>query len=39
METPVKKILCGIDISNSISKDAMKNPESLDVFFELAEML
>ncbi len=33
METPVKKILSGIDISNSISRDAMKNPESLDFFF------
>ena len=37
METPVKKILSGMDISNSISKDAMKNPESLDVFFGLAD--
>ncbi len=35
METPVKKILSGIDISNSISKDAMKNPESLDFFMHL----
>ncbi|MCP4122961.1 MAG: acetoacetate--CoA ligase [Bacteroidetes bacterium] len=39
METPVKKILCGIDISNSISKDAMKNPESLDVFIEMTGKL
>jgi len=39
METPVKKILCGIDISNSISKDAMKNPESLDAFFDMAEKM
>ncbi|MEZ5003878.1 MAG: acetoacetate--CoA ligase [Chitinophagales bacterium] len=35
METPVKKILSGIDISNSISKDAMKNPKSLDYFTKL----
>ncbi|MEZ5008293.1 MAG: acetoacetate--CoA ligase [Chitinophagales bacterium] len=35
METPVKKILSGIDISNSISKDAMKNPQSLDYFTHL----
>lgn len=33
METPVKKILSGIDISNSISKDAMRNPNALDFFF------
>ncbi len=39
METPVKKILSGIDISNSISKDAMRNPDSLDYFFELASSI
>jgi acetoacetyl-CoA synthetase len=34
METPVKKLLSGMDISGSISRDAMKNPKSLDVFVD-----
>ena len=33
MEMPVKKILSGMDVSDSISPDAMKNPESLEFFF------
>jgi acetoacetyl-CoA synthetase len=37
METPVKKILSGMDITGSISRDAMKNPDSLDVFFSMRE--
>ncbi|MEO5905354.1 MAG: acetoacetate--CoA ligase, partial [Saprospiraceae bacterium] len=32
MEAPVKKILMGMDIDQSLNKDAMKNPESLDFF-------
>ncbi len=32
MEAPVKKILMGIDVSNSLSKDAMRNPEAIDFF-------
>jgi acetoacetyl-CoA synthetase len=32
METPVKKLLSGMDISGSISRDAMKNPDSLAIF-------
>jgi len=37
METPVKKIFMGADLSKSISKDAMKNPECLQEYMELAE--
>lgn len=32
MEVPVKKIFMGIDISKSMNKDAVRNPESLDFF-------
>ena len=32
MEAPVKKILSGIPIEKAASKDAMKNPESLEFF-------
>ena len=32
MEAPVKKILMGIDPQKAVTKDAMKNPDSLDVF-------
>ena len=35
METVIKKILSGKDISQAISKDAMKNPGSLEFFFTL----
>ncbi len=34
MEAPVKKILSGISIEKAASKDAMKNPNSLEVFKE-----
>ena len=33
MEAPVKKILMGMSTSTSLSKDAMRNPESLNFFF------
>ncbi len=32
MEAPVKKILMGMATGNSLSKDAMRNPESLEFF-------
>lgn len=32
METPVKKILMGMDPGKAISKDAMRNPEALEFF-------
>lgn len=35
METPIKKLFMGIDIHKSLSKDAMKNPESIDFYTEL----
>ena len=34
METPVKRILMGIEIEKAITKDAMKNPEIVDFFIE-----
>ncbi|HEY3386260.1 MAG TPA: acetoacetate--CoA ligase, partial [Saprospiraceae bacterium] len=33
MEAPVKKILMGMSTSSSLSKDAMRNPESLAFFY------
>lgn len=38
MESPVKKILSGMDISGSVSRDAMKNPEALDAFIAIGKM-
>lgn len=32
MEAPVKKILLGMDVEESLNKDAMRNPESLAFF-------
>ncbi len=32
MEVPVKKILMGMDISKSMNKDAVRNPDALDFF-------
>mgnify|MGYP001826832993 FL=1 len=32
METPIKKLLMGEDISKVVNKDAMKNPQALDYF-------
>lgn len=37
METPVKKILMGMDPSKVASKDTMKNPGALDYFVEAAK--
>ncbi len=37
METPIKKILMGSNLNNSISKDAMKNPEIIDFFVKFKE--
>ncbi|MDX2250431.1 MAG: acetoacetate--CoA ligase [Bacteroidia bacterium] len=37
METPVKKILMGTPILKAVSKDAMKNPASLDYFVLFAQ--
>ena len=38
-EMPVKKILMGQDIDESMNKDALKNPESISFFIELAKSL
>jgi acetoacetyl-CoA synthetase len=35
METPIKKLFMGKDIEKSLSKDAMKNPESIEVYLEI----
>jgi acetoacetyl-CoA synthetase len=36
MEVPVKKILLGMDVSKSLNRDAVRNPEALDWFLALA---
>jgi acetoacetyl-CoA synthetase len=35
-EVPVKRILAGADPETAVSRDALQNPEALDVFIELA---
>ena len=37
METPIKRILMGMDVNKVINKDAMKNPEALEFFKEMAK--
>ena len=39
MEVPVKKIFKGMDLSQSMNKDAIRNPEAIDGFVSLAEKL
>lgn len=39
METPVKKILLKMTNKDNFNRDAMKNPESMDWFFEYAKSL
>ena len=34
MEAPVKKILMGMSTESSLSKDAMRNPDSLSYFIQ-----
>ncbi len=34
MEAPVKKILMGMSTESSLSRDAMRNPESLQYFID-----
>ena len=34
VEVPVKKILSGLDHKDSVSKDSLKNPGSIDWFLE-----
>ncbi|GAB4014700.1 acetoacetate--CoA ligase [Spirosoma koreense] len=36
LETPVKKILSGVDVSLATSRDTLRNPASLDQFIEFA---
>ncbi|HEX8868679.1 MAG TPA: acetoacetate--CoA ligase, partial [Lentzea sp.] len=35
-EVPVKKILAGVDVDRAVSRGALRNPESLQPFLELA---
>ncbi|ANZ36937.1 acetoacetate--CoA ligase [Lentzea guizhouensis] len=35
-EVPVKKILAGVDVDRAVSRDALRNPEALQPFLELA---
>jgi hypothetical protein len=35
METPLKKILMGMNVADVINKDAMRNSEALDYFADL----
>ncbi|MEN8249358.1 MAG: acetoacetate--CoA ligase [Bacteroidota bacterium] len=37
METPVKRILMGMDAGKVINKDAMRNPEALNFFLNFAD--
>jgi acetoacetyl-CoA synthetase len=35
-EVPVKRILAGVDPDKAVSRDALTNPDSLNVFIRLA---
>lgn len=37
MEVPVKKIMMGMDVSKSMNRDAIRNPEAMDYFTNLAK--
>ena len=39
LEVPVKKILCGIPVSEAVNVDSMSNPQSIDFFVKLADEL
>jgi acetoacetyl-CoA synthetase len=39
LEVPVKRIFQGIELSKSVSREAMSNPDSLQPFLELAKRL
>lgn len=39
MEVPIRKILLGMDVDKAANRGAMRNPESLDFFIQLAETL
>ena len=36
LETPIKKILSGVDVSLATSRDTLRNPASLDAFIDFA---
>ncbi|MEM6396558.1 MAG: acetoacetate--CoA ligase [Bacteroidota bacterium] len=37
LEVPIKKIFMGMDVSKSLNRDALRNPEALDYFLKLAQ--
>jgi acetoacetyl-CoA synthetase len=37
LEVPVKRIFQGYDVSKSVSREAMSNPDSLEPFLDLAK--
>jgi acetoacetyl-CoA synthetase len=37
LELPVKKILCGLPVSEAVNVDSMSNPESIEYFVKLAK--
>ena len=39
MEVPIKKIFMKMDMSQSMNRDAIKNPEAIDAFVELSKTL
>lgn len=39
MEVPIKKILMGKSVGNSMNKDAVRNPEAVQVFIEMVGVL
>ncbi|MEM8583484.1 MAG: acetoacetate--CoA ligase [Bacteroidota bacterium] len=39
LEVPIKKIFMGMDVSRSLNQDALRNPEALDFFIELASKI
>jgi acetoacetyl-CoA synthetase len=39
LEVPVKKILCGIPVSEAVNVDSMSNPQSIDFFVKLSDEL
>ncbi len=39
METPVKKLLMGMDPKKVVNRDAMRNPEAIDIYIAMASSL
>jgi acetoacetyl-CoA synthetase len=39
MEVPVKKAMMGMDVSKAMNRDAMKNPEAMEMFIEMGALI